>query len=236
MFKNKSGSKIDFSNDFSFRNILELFFIILAVVLFLRLFVMDISRISSESMEPNLYKNDVVLISKLSYFIGIPNYIPIINSIINFDMKLWYKEPKINDIIVFSEYDSTNTKLLVKRIAAIPNDSVLFDINTKLIRLNNDYPFEYEVKCKIPKMNEEISLDNFNKDFYLPYIKNEIENISDTITSYKFQNNYYFVLGDNFNNSNDSRDFGLISGNSIIGKTNFILLSPSKNIFFKFIE
>lgn len=65
-------------------------------------------------------------------------------------------------------------------------------------------------------------------------------------TSYTFKNNYYFMLGDNFYGSEDSRYWGLVPENNIIGKAVLILISKdpyenSVNTFrwnriFKFIK
>lgn len=49
------------------------------------------------------------------------------------------------------------------------------------------------------------------------------------VERYTFKNDYYFVLGDNRHNSSDSRYWGLVPGNHIVGKASFILFSTRKN-------
>ncbi len=230
-----SSSKINFLNELSFRNILELFLLIVIVVIFLRFVVLDISRVSSDSMEPVLFTQDVVLVSKIPYFFGVPNFFPIFNSILENKIKFWYNTPKINDIVVFYEQSNNENKILIKRISAIQSDSVLFDINTQKIRLDNDYPFDSELKFKIPQKDEKIKIDYLNRQFYLTYIKCENKNVSDTISEYVFEYNYYFVSGDNSQVSRDSREFGLISENRIIGKAVLKLISIKMNTFFELI-
>jgi len=57
-------------------------------------------------------------------------------------------------------------------------------------------------------------------------IKNDSIFINDTfVDSYTFKMNYYFVAGDNFHNSSDSRIWGFLPENHIIGKTSFVLAS-----------
>ncbi len=248
---NNSNSIMDFKQEFSFKTIMELFFLVIVIILFLRIFVLDFNQISSESMEPVLEKGDVVLISRISYFFGIPYLFPIINNIFDLDVKIKYKSPKLNDIIVFINESAAIHKSLVKRIVAIAGDTIFHDINTKKIRLNNDYPFESEIKFVIPKANNTIEINNLNSEFYYKYIKFEEKNAvlnnsniildNKILSKYKFNYDYYFVMGDNFNNSLDSRDFGLISEKWIIGRPILILLSSENNNlkkdrFFKLIK
>jgi len=56
-------------------------------------------------------------------------------------------------------------------------------------------------------------------------IKNEKHNY------YSLKQNYYFVMGDNRENSNDSRSFGYISEQLVIGKINNVILSVGKDDF-----
>ena len=50
-------------------------------------------------------------------------------------------------------------------------------------------------------------------------------------TDYIFQNNYYFLMGDNRYQSKDSRFYGLINEEMIIGKTERVLFSTYNNTF-----
>lgn len=232
------SSDLDLRKEFSLKTILELFFLVIAVILFLRIFVLDFNQISSESMEPVLLKGDIILVSRLSYFFGIPHLLPIINQILDIDLKINYNSPKINDIIVFAQEKNSENRLLVKRVAGIGGDTVLFDINTKKIRLNNDYPLESELKEIIPYSKTEILLNELNTEFYFPYINSENRNTAlqngkiyidnKIISNYKFNYDYYFLMGDNKENSIDSREFGLISEKYIIAKP-LLIIFTSKN-------
>lgn len=70
----------------------------------------------------------------------------------------------------------------------------------------------------VPSKGMTISLDDFTREIYRAIIEYETgELLFDDITDYKFQNNYYFVVGDNAMDSYDSRYWGFIPEDFIIG-------------------
>ena len=90
----------------------------------------------------------------------------------------------------------------------------------------------------IPARNKSIKLDIRNLAIYRPFIeleKNKIETDGNLIlingaeaTDYTFKSNYYFVLDDNRDNSKDSRFWGFLPENHIIGKVSRIAFSFNK--------
>jgi signal peptidase I len=132
-----------------------------------------------------------------------------------------------NDIVAFER----NSENYVKRIVGAPSDSVYkSDRSYSVIPDKNTLN---QPIYTIPKKGQNIHLDNTNSDFYLPliekyekvqagklldkiYINNSISN------NYTFKQNYYFVQGDNTEGSIDSREWGLISENQLIGTSFYI--------------
>lgn len=111
--------------------------------------------------------------------------------------KVTYKvsEVKRGDIIVF-KYD--DTKYLVKRVIGLPGEKIEFKDNILYI---NDEAYKEDF---LPN-------DAITTDFKMDNIKGVVD--------FKIPKNMYFVLGDNRNNSLDSRAIGLINKDDIVGKT-----------------
>jgi len=95
--------------------------------------------------------------------------------------------------------------------------------------INYKWNMDYYGKIYIPKMNDTLRLDSISIKLYYDLIyhheKNNLALKQDSIlingnlsAYYIVKKNYYFVLGDNRDNANDSRSWGLLPENCIIGK------------------
>jgi signal peptidase I len=133
--------------------------------------------------------------------------------------------PKKRDVIGFKR----NGENFIKRIVGIPSDKVLKINGQYQIFQNKLFANTAELGLfNIPKKGETIVLNPSNFDFYQPLIAQEDNNVGrifDKIfintaesTNYTFKQNYYFVEGDNHEQSIDSRYFGLISEKMFLGK------------------
>lgn len=133
---------------------------------------------------------------------------------------------KNGDVIVLTEPEIVNKKL-VKRIVGVPGDSII---------ITNNY---LSIICLGSKKSNDtiIVLDDVLAQKYLHYPKiynNSIYNVPDETISkgnIRLTDGYYFVIGDNHEYSIDSRLFGPVSSEHIIGKTEIILYSFNRNKF-----
>ena len=92
----------------------------------------------------------------------------------------------------------------------------------------------------IPKAGETIALTTYNLSLYKDIIERYEENSlkvvggeifinKEIVTSYTFKMNYYWLMGDNRHNSADSRFWGFVPEDHIVGKALFIWMSWDKN-------
>ena len=112
-------------------------------------------------------------------------------------------DPQRDDVIVF-RYPNDTKKFFIKRIIGLPNETV--DIKGSAITITNS------ANPKGFVLNE-------------PYVKNTSENV----THFELKGDEYFVMGDNRNASSDSRSWGPLPRNLMIGKA-FLRLFPLSRI------
>ena len=177
-------------------------------------------------MKPNLLVGDFLFVSKWNY--GYSRYsFPF--GLAPFSGKIFEKNPERGDIIVFKLPGQENINY-VKRLLGLPGETIKVTDGEVFIKKNNSLNFE--------KLNQ-ISDDFFFDDQYQEEIKQLIEdnykilNITgngplDYTPEYKIPQNKYFFMGDNRDNSSDSRvmsGVGFVPKENMIGKVWFIWLS-----------
>jgi len=210
----------------SFVNNLKALFWALLIAGIIRTFAIEPFKIPSGSMKPNLLVGDFLFVSKWNY--GYSKYsFPF--GLAPFSGKIFEKNPERGDIIVFKLPGQENINY-VKRLLGLPGETIKVIDGEVFIKKNNSLNFE--------KLNQ-ISDDFFFDDQYQEEIKQLIEdnykilNITDNgpldyTPEYKIPQNKYFFMGDNRDNSSDSRvmsGVGFVPKENMIGKVWFIWLS-----------
>jgi signal peptidase I len=205
-----------------------LFFVLLFVALF-KIFLFDFFLVKSDSMYPVLEKNDIIVINKSKYRLGFTGFSLKMNNI------------RSNDIVVFNE----NSKKYVKRIIGKPgdrlfikriNNRIRYSLHDDLYTIDSTYIPGKDSVIKLNSENIELFLfDIYREGNSVSYINRRIIINDEFKNDYKFKKNYYFVVGDNYDNSIDSRDFGIISESQIKGKPFFILKSDNSDKSFRWI-
>ena len=189
--------------------------------LFIRIAVGELCIVPSGSMEPTLLCGDRVWIDKITYGARFPARwadIPVINvftwirPLREMDRNTHWKYrrlpgmgyPGVGDIVVFNSPENMD-QLLVKRITRIKKEN-----DTLHIRREN-YLF---LRKLIAEEGNDVRMRN--RAVY-------INGICDSI--YRLKRNYYYVEGENYADSRDSRNFGYIPETLIVGKFNYVLFS-----------
>jgi signal peptidase I len=194
-------------------------------------------KIPSKSMLPNLFIGDFIFVTKYSYGYSehsFPFSIPI------FKGRVFFREPKRGDIIVF-RLPSDLSKCYIKRLIGLPQDRV--QMIKGVVYVNN-------LRQDIKLINNNIEELNNIGYFYKETNVNSIEYIildnrqspGDNTELFEVPLDNYFFLGDNRDNSLDSRfpdiegSPGFVPKNNLVGKAQFIFFSLNRDEgnFFEF--
>ena len=198
---------------------IEPFLIAAVVALFIRQFVVEAFKIPSGSMIPTLVIGDHLLVNKFVYGPRIPFT----------DTRFFsWKDPKRGDIIVF-KYPENEDKNFIKRVIGLPEDKIqivsgtLF-INDKAIPLKDLGYAEASLQDKAmfasrPRLFDE---DLGSVKHHIQYLYDQKDRNFGPIV---VPSESVFVMGDNRDNSQDSRVWGFVKFNKILGKALIIYWS-----------
>jgi signal peptidase I len=182
------------------REYTEAILIALLLALLIRTFIVQAFKIPSGSMKNTLLIGDHILVSKFSYGTHIPNEIPFTNIKLFDDIVLFSKVPKRGDIIVF-KFPRDETRDFIKRVIGLPGD--LLEVKRQKVYINNK-PYE---------------------DIHARHTDSPSDSPRDNVGPILVLDDHVFVMGDNRENSQDSRYWGFLSVKKIRGKAQIIYWS-----------
>lgn len=205
----------------------SLFPVILAVFV-LRSFLVEPFKIPSGSMIPTLLIGDFILVNKFTYGVRLP----VINRTV-----VAMNSPERGDVVVF-RFPPDPSLDYIKRVVGVPGDTVAYRdkrIFLNGVELSQEAQGDYLDKDRLvytPRYREKLGevahdiLIEKDAPGYLPqgvqypYRENCIYNaqgVSCTVPA-----GHYFVMGDNRDNSQDSRFWGFVPDANLVGKAFFI--------------
>ncbi|NQY82087.1 MAG: signal peptidase I [Alphaproteobacteria bacterium] len=198
----------------------------LLIALVLRTFVIEPFKIPSGSMLPTLLVGDFLFVSKYSY--GYSRYsFPL--GIFPFSGRIVSKKPKRGDVIVFRnpKRDDVN---YVKRVIGLPGDTIQIKRGVLFI---NDNPARRTEKPLPTYIRNNGRAKNYIETFPNGHQHEILETSGDTGFAddsqlYRVPDGQYFMMGDNRDNSSDSRflsDLGYVPLDHIVGRVEFIFFS-----------
>ena len=198
------------------------FFPIILVVFIIRSFIFEPFNIPSGSMIPTLRIGDLILVNKFEYGIKLP--------ILDHQV-IDNQKPSRGDVAVF-RWPRDETLDYIKRVVALPGDIVQYQnkqlkVNDELITKGRvvDYldPSTYKVSHQFQEnfkgtnykvLNDIGAIDfYFDEKIFSDYCKKIVNGITCTVPK-----RHYFVLGDNRDNSSDSRYWGFVPEDNLVGK------------------
>ncbi len=215
---------------------LKSFLLPVILILTVRWAVIEPYVIPSGSMIPNLLIHDYILVNKFAYGLRIP---------FTYKYLLAWSKPKRGEIVVFRNVGGKDY-FLVKRVVGLPGDLLSYNAKSELMingkTVDAITPSQGELDeflAKIPQASKEAYLEK--SDFL-------IENFSDAQSTQtpsarhfllkakgegshleespiQIPDGHYFMMGDNRDHSSDSRVWGLLPFQNILGRASFIWFS-----------
>jgi signal peptidase I len=195
-------------------------FPVFLIVLLLRSFLAEPFRIPSASMMPTLLIGDFILVNKYTYGLRLP----VLNTKI-----VEINQPERGDVVVF-RYPEDPSIPFIKRIVGLPGDRIAYDNLNKVLYVN-EQPMTQDmlgvfngVGSGSNMTGAEERLEHMNDG------KHTILVMPDRLSQAPYLHmvipeGHYFVLGDNRDNSRDSRYWGTVPEENLIGKAFLIWMN-----------
>ena len=198
------------------------FFPVIFIVFVIRSFIVEPFNIPSGSMIPTLRIGDLILVNKYEYGIRLPI---LHKEIISVSL------PKRGEIVVF-RYPKDEDLDYIKRVVGLPGDEIIYKekkifINGFAVKKNrlSDYldPSTSVVSSQFAENLGEKNFKILNSDnpddlFLSDFFSNKFCIRSSVELKCKIPEKHYFVLGDNRDNSSDSRYWGFVPEQNLVGR------------------
>jgi len=207
------------------------FFPVIALVFFLRSFLYEPFKIPSSSMVPTLQVGDLILVNKFTYGIRLP----ILNKKI-----IEVNQPQRGDVMVF-KYPKDVSLDYIKRVVGVPGDKIVY--KNKRLTINGealsykqlpDYLDEEHLSYSQQYQENLSGVEHriLNDERAPSYVPNPDAFPQHELCTYDLEGfactvppGHYFMMGDNRDNSLDSRYWGFVPDQNIVGKAFFVWMN-----------
>jgi len=186
-------------------------FPVLLIVLLFRSFLFEPFKIPSGSMIPTLLVGDFILVNKYAYGLRLP----VLNT-----KFLEVGEPKRGEVVVF-RYPVDPGVNFIKRMVGLPGDTITYRdkqlyVNGEPVTAVDQGAYtSSQVKCSTPRPDAKLLLEN------LGGVKHNIlhhQGSGGHDGQWVVPEGHYFVMGDNRDRSNDSREWGFVPEQNLMGR------------------
>jgi len=189
------------------------FFPVILIVFLIRSFIVEPFKIPSGSMMPTLLAGDFILVNKFTYGLRVP----ILNNTF-----IEVGQPKRGDVVVF-HYPPDPSIDYIKRVVGVPGDKIAY--RDKQLYVNGE---KLDVQFADDYHYVGSGLNMVYAKRYTEKLGDKAHDIlieEDTIVidaEVEVPEGHYFAMGDNRDNSRDSRVWGFVPENNLVGKAFFI--------------
>jgi signal peptidase I len=228
------------------RDAAEILGLTVLLALAVKTLIVDAVHVPSSSMENTVLAGDFVLVNKFVYGPCTPRFLPILGSRIPLVRLPGPGRPGRGDVIVFYAPDGSPPRLYIKRIAGLPGDTVMIRRGTLIV---NGSIVQAPASAKparnlspdfgpvvVPKAGETIILRESDAHVWEPLLRLEGRSVARTPSgeilvdgvpshAYRLGEDHFFVLGDNRDDSLDSRAWGFVPFDRIVGRAMLVYWS-----------
>jgi len=210
------------------------FFPVILVVFLLRSFLVEPFKIPSGSMIPTLLVGDFILVNKYTYGVRLP----ILNTKI-----VELNRPARGDVMVF-RYPEDPSLDYIKRVVGLPGDKIAYRekrlwINGQEVPVKPDGEYQYLERNTFARQ----FVETLGQTGHRILVEEDAPAVPPFVKQFPFRENctynnegltctvppdHYFVMGDNRDNSSDSRVWGFVPDANIVGKAFFIWFNFSE--------
>ncbi|MFA4874526.1 MAG: signal peptidase I [bacterium] len=220
----------------TFREYAEALITAVLIALVIRAFVIEAFKIPSGSMLPTLSIGDHIFVNKFAYGLRIP---------FTAHYFLKFHEPKRGEVVVFI-YPVDNSKDFIKRVMGVPGDRV--HIEGREVTINGESVKKRQAEVsEFPGDKRRLVVRN-GKQRTIPYVRGwrDFDYYEEDVDGHSHLVQYertlerqgydivippgqYFMMGDNRDNSSDSREWGFVPEQNIKGRAMFVWLPLDKD-------
>lgn len=200
--------------------------VFLVVMVLFRSAIADWNQVPSGSMQPTILEGDRVVVNKLAYDLKVP--------FTTWHVAEW-SDPKRGEIVTF--YSPKDEKLLIKRVVGVPGD---------IISMRNNQIYVNDASAVYSQLDQDIinQLDIYQRRhhaFFFEQIEDQSypvmlrpahANDTNSFGPVEIPEGKYLMLGDNRDNSADSRYIGLIDRQRITGRAHTIAFSVNYDAYY----
>ncbi len=185
-------------------------FPVLLIVLLFRSFAFEPFKIPSGSMIPTLLIGDFIVVNKFAYGLRLP----VLNSKI-----ISIGEPERGEVVVF-RYPVDPGINFIKRVIGLPGDTISYRnkhlyVNGEQVKSTDQGQFKTtEVKCSTPRKDAVRQYEDMGKDGHELLVHTLVRGRNG---QWVVPEGHYFMMGDNRDRSNDSREWGFVPERNLVG-------------------
>jgi signal peptidase I len=204
------------------------FLLFVAIMLLFRSAIADWNQVPTGSMIPSIYVGDRIIVDKLAYDLRLPFTLQRIAS---------WSEPQRGDVVTFNSPE--DQRLLVKRIIGLPGDEV--SLSNNVLTVNGERasyePIAVEELAGIPitqtSRNRFMRESVLGDERLIMLREGHYASRASNFGPVSVPADRYLVLGDNRDNSRDSRFIGFIDRHLILGRAESVAFSLDYDNYYR---